>query len=266
MAYCRPAGPIIAAIFVTFAIGSNALSQTPEPGAAPSYFQPPGDHEIPKDRLGAQIRLGANIFSQTRKYAVRYAGRAMSCSDCHLNGGRQANAAPMWAAVLVYPRYRLRPDRVQTIEDQIRSCFIRGMNGIAPPPNAPELRALVAYFHFLARGAPLGVSLPGRGFPSAPKTAQDPSSERGAEVYAAHCRTCHGDGTSRPALFGWKSYNKGSRFIDTDVLAGFLWGSGDHLGGAKLGPQQIKDVAAWINLHERPPDPNKGLLEGLLDR
>ncbi len=264
MAYRRPRSwvLVLSTAFIAVLSSSSAFAQS-QPGASQVYFQPPAEADIPDDRLGAQIRLGANIFSDTRKFAPRYAGRAMSCSDCHLNNGRQPNAAPMWAAVLVYPRYRLRSDRVESIEDRVRSCFIRGMNGIAPPPNAPELRALVAYFHFLAQGAPLGVSMPGRGFSSVPKTPKDPSSERGAKVYTSFCEHCHSD-PGQPALFGWKSYNKGSLFMDTGVLAGFVWGA--HLSGAKLTPQQTKDVAAWINVHERPPDPTKGLLEGLFAR
>jgi cytochrome c len=50
-----------------------------------------------------------------------------------------------------------------------------------------------------------------------------------------------------------------------DLLAGFLKANMPY-DKPDLTDQQALDIAAWIALQERWPDPRKGLLTGLLER
>jgi len=234
----------------------------------------PNIGDLPQDKYGDLVRQGARIFTNTPEYARRYSGNGLSCSNCHLNAGRQSHAAPMWAAWGMYPAYLAKTDRVNTFEERVQQCFRFSLNGIAPPLDSHEVRALVAYSQWLARGKPAGVELPGRGFPTITRTGSDPNPLRGKSIYAQRCVACHGengeghkDGNtySAPPVWGMDSFNKGAGFQRIDLLAGFLKAN-MPVGKPDLTDQDALDLAAWINLQERWPDPRKGLLRGLLEK
>ncbi|NOZ10726.1 MAG: c-type cytochrome [Gammaproteobacteria bacterium] len=239
------------------------------------YHQTPKDQDIPKDSYGNEVRLGKKIFTQTYKYARRYVGNGMSCAHCHLDAGRKANAAPMWAAYGMYPAYRRKSNRTNTLEERIQQCFRFSLNGISPALDAPELRALTSYMHFLSKGVPVGVSMPGRGYPQVKKTGFDPNPARGKEVYKAKCVSCHGTkgrGKDRPGggyiyppLWGNDSYNKAAGMHQIELLASFIKANMPKNKEGSLSNQEALDVAAFINAQLRPGDPRKGLIQSLLD-
>lgn len=240
-----------------------------------SYHTPPQEVEIPKDKYGDEVRFGKKIFIQTSQYARRYSGNGLSCSNCHLDGGRRANAAPLWAAFGMYPLLSARDDRTLTFEERIQQCFRFALNGIAPTRDAPEMRALVSYAHFLARGVPVGKNMPGRGFPQVIRTGQDPNHNRGIEVYQKKCARCHGlegdgilhsnGGYEVPPLWGSDSFNAGSSMAKIDVLAGFIKANMPPGEEWVLTDQDTLDVAAYIHLKSRPWDPRQGLLRGFVE-
>lgn len=228
------------------------------------------ESEIPNDKYGDDVRLGLKIFTQTAKYAGRYSGNDLSCSNCHLDQGRREHAAPMWGAIGMYPAYKSRNDRNNTLEDRIQQCFQFSLNGFAPSPDSPEIRALLSYIHFISRGVPIGFNMPGRGFPQVTKTGVDPSPSRGLKAYELHCKSCHqedgagqrnADGTYKtPPLWGRNAYNKAAGFNRTRLLAGFIKAN-MPLNNANLSDQEALDIAAYINQQIRPGDPRKGLFD-----
>lgn len=257
------------------------LTQIPQPKSAakseiaPRYHVPPKESEIPGDKYGDDVRLGLRIFTETPKYARRYVGNQLTCANCHLDAGRRPHAAPLWAAYGMYPAYKAKSDRNDTFEERIQQCFRFSMNGISPALDTPEMRALVSYAHFLARGAPTGVDLPGRGYPDVARTSRDPSPTRGAAAYKTKCAACHGgdgegqkkeDGTyANPPLWGFDSYNKGAGLAQNALLAGFIKANMALGRGGSLSDQEVVDLAAFINLQLRPGDPRKGILRGMFD-
>ena len=243
-------------------------------GSAP-YLQPRPLEAAPQDKYGDDVRRGHQIFTETWRHARRYAGNDLACANCHLDAGRKANAAPMWAAYGMYPAYRRQGDRNTTLEERIQDCFRFSMNGFAPALDAPEIRALVSYFHFLAQGVPVGVSMPGRGYPQLVQTGQDPNANRGAVLYKERCADCHGPtgagkpreggGHLSPPLWGNDSYNKGAGLHRVEVLAGFLKANMPQGAEFSLTDQEAFDLAAFISQQPRPRDPRKGLLKGLFE-
>lgn len=242
-----------------------------------SYHVPPPLEQIPQDKYGDEVRLGHKIFTETWRYARRYAGNDLSCSNCHIDAGRKANAAPMWAAFGMYPAYRSKSDRNTTLEERIQGCFRFSLNGFAPALDAPEVRALVSYFHYLSKGVPVGTDMPGRGFPQVVDTGTDPSPTRGSHAYKAKCTVCHGEngagkraegqkaGWLFPPLWGMGSYNKGTGLHQSRHLAGFLKANMPQGAEFTLSDQEALDLAAFINLQLRPRDPRNGLIKGLLE-
>lgn len=254
---------------------SSARSRSLSEIAKTKRHEPPGDHTIPNDQYGADVRLGQRIFTQTPAVARRYSGNGLACSNCHLDAGRRTHAAPLWAAYGMYPAYHAKNDRNITLEERIQQCFRFSLNGIAPALDTPEIHALVSYAHFLAKGAPVGVEMLGRGFPEIARTGFDPNPTRGGAVYKAKCANCHGDdgqgqktaagSYANPPLWGLDSYNKGAGFARHDLLAGFIKANMPLGQGGTLSNQEALDLAVFINLQIRPADPRKGLLTGWIE-
>lgn len=252
---------------------SRALNELLRSGRP--YHQPPDLSTLASDKYADDVRLGYKIFTETRQYARRYTGNDLACRHCHLDAGRAANAAPMWAAFGMYPSYKRRNDRNNSLEDRIQQCFRFSLNGFAPTLDSPEVRALVAYFHFLSHGVPIGVEMPGRGFPQVVETGKDPSPSRGDQTFKRKCVACHGvDGAGvrndtggylYPPLWGRGAYNKGSGFYDNQTLAGFIKANMPPTQHWSLSDQEALDLAAYINLQFRPWDPRRGMIHGLFD-
>jgi len=239
------------------------------------YFSPPDETTIPNDKYGADVRLGLNIFTKTKEYANRYVGNGLVCSNCHLDRGRKPHAAPMWAAYSMYPAYRARDDRNINLAERIQQCFRFSLNGFAPAFDAPEIRALISYMHFLSSNVPVGKQMPGRGFPQIMKTGFDPSPSRGEIIYKSKCVECHGangegktENTGKfiyPPLWGKNAFNKAAGFSRITLLAGFIKANMPFGQEWSLTDQESLDLAAYINLQIRPWDPRKGFLKSLFN-
>jgi len=259
---------VVAAVVGLAAFGAGVgISRLPSPVAAPStvkVFVPPPDWAIPNDDFGKQVALGREIFTDTARLAPRFVGNDLKCSNCHLDAGRLANSSPLWAAYVMFPQYRAKNGHVNTFAERMQGCFRYSMNGKAPPLGDPVLVALESYAAFLAKGAPLGTKLPGRGYPRLAAPAMAPDYVRGREVYSAECAMCHrSDGAGQsadgamvfPPLWGRRSYNWGAGMAEINDAAGFIKANMPLSQGGKLTDQQAWDVAAYIDGQPRPQDP-----------
>jgi thiosulfate dehydrogenase len=264
----------------------QAAAPADAPSAAPAQqaaFAPPSLESIPDGPQGEAIRRGRALFINTGAAAPRYAGSGLNCSNCHLDEGRLANAAPMWAAWGMYPAYRTKNDQINTMEDRILGCFTFSMNAPAapaggPPPYGDDIyRDLQSYFAWLATGAPAGVEMSGRGFVTVPKPALAPDPARGRAVYEQQCSACHQpggegmrnpDGTyANPPLWGAGSFNWGAGMARIATAAGFIKSNMPLGQGGTLNDQQAWDVAAYITSRERPRDPRQtGSIEAARER
>ena len=245
-------------------------------GMQGAVFSPPSESEIPKNEFGDMIVLGKNIFVNTQQYAKAYVGNGLNCANCHLDNGRKADSAPLWAAYALYPAYRKKTGQVDTIGSRIQGCFRYSMNGTPPALDSKEMTALVTYHYWLAKGAPTGVKLPGQGYLELPKPPLEPDISRGAEVYKNNCALCHGangEGAMAngayvfPPLWGKDSFNWGAGMHRINTAAGFIKANMPYGRGGMLTDQQAWDVAMFMNSHERPKDPRaKGSLAQTRDQ
>lgn len=253
--------------FITLAaavsLGVAGLAAAGAAWADPADFSPPAETEMPTGGFGAAVALGRDIFTDPAKHAGAFVGNDLKCSNCHLDKGRQANAAPMWAAYVAYPAFREKNDRVDTFEERLQDCFRYSMNGKAPPLGDPTLLALEAYAYWLAKGAPTGAAMAGRGFPELAKPERLDLA-KGAETYSQKCAMCHGPegaGVSSggsvifPPLWGPRSYNWGAGMTSVETAAGFIKANMPLGMGGTLSDEEAWNVAAYFNSHERPQDP-----------
>lgn len=244
-----------------------------QPVGHDGYFVPPTDAEIPDGPNGDAIKRGRDLFIDTGKVAPQYVGNSMACAQCHLDGGRRENSAPMWAAYVQYPKYRSKNKKVNTLEERIQGCFTYSMNaqaspaGKAPPPGDDVYKDLMIYMHWMADGAPTGESMRGGGYIKVPQTKDGYDWKRGQKVFAQNCALCHGaDGQGRreadgklrfPPLWGPEAYNWGAGMSRIDTAAGFIKANMPLGKPYSLTDQEAWDVAAFINSHERPKDPRQ---------
>ncbi len=248
-----------AALLAGLGIGSFGIVH-----AGTSAFQPPPDDAIPKGELGDAVRLGQAIFHDPRTRAGAFVGNDLACTNCHLDDGRLAGSAPLWAAWVSYPAFRKKTGQVDSFEERLRGCFRYSMNGREPPPGDPVLVALQAYAFFLAKGLPTGEEPQGRGYPEVPKPAMAPDYARGQATYAGKCAACHGadgagqvsDGTvAVPPLWGAHSYNWGAGMASVKNAAGFIRANMPYGQGGTLSAQDAWDLATYVDSQVRPQDP-----------
>ena len=252
----RPARSVVFLVSIFLAVSAQAETKT--------RFTPPSEASLPADKFGELVLEGKDLFVHTDKLRGKYVGNNLKCVNCHMDAGRHADASPLWAAYTMYPALRKKTGRVDTFEERLQGCFKYSMNGTAPPAGSRELVALTTYSYWLASNAPVGVSLPGRGYPKLKNPAQTPSIERGAKVYAAQCSICHGQNgagtqvdttTVFPPLWGKDSFNWGAGMHRIDTAAGFIKANMPLSKPNSLSDQEAWDVASFINSRERPQDP-----------
>ncbi len=227
-----------------------------------------GVHENPY--TAEQIRRGYRIFRNSVDLAGEFVGNDMDCSSCHLNGGQKIKALPLVGVAGLFPQYRNRDARLVSLEDRIRGCFIRSMNGTAPPFDHPVTLALSAYIHWLSDGVPTGESPAWRGLNTIPVESRIPIEEldlvRGEELYNDQCAACHGldgvgfnlGGLAEPApLWGPRSWNDGAGAARIWRLAGFIRHAMPLTAPGSLTDEEAQLISAWVNSHERPEFPTK---------
>lgn len=226
----------------------------------------PDESTIPDDEYGAAVRRGLQIANHTYKELPDNVGNQLNCTSCHLGNGSEAFAAPWNNMPSIYPIYRTRAGRVNSIQERINGCFERSMNGKALDLGSDDMNAMVSYMSWLSQDLPFGVSPEGRGFVKVDKTLE-PNTDNGKKLFAEKCSVCHGtegegqyndDGTYLyPAVAGDKSFNDGAGMARTYTAAAFIKGKMPFGQGNSLSDQEAVDIAAYFTHLPRPVKANK---------
>lgn len=225
-----------------------------------ALFAPPSPETIPGDLRGEQIRLGYKMIVDTQEYGKRYVGNALTCTNCHLDGGLNPNSASFVGISRLYPQYRERAGRQMTLADRINECFERSMNGKPLPPDSVKLTGIVAYIEWLSKNVPAGSTVPWRGIPRLTSTHQ-PDPINGKKVFEKKCVFCHGSdgqGTmAAPPVWGPRSYNIGAGMARVTVAAAFIKANMPRGWGWTVTDDEALDAAVYINTQPRPDFPDK---------
>ncbi|MDQ3683900.1 MAG: c-type cytochrome [Bacteroidota bacterium] len=236
----------------------------------------PDISQIPHDKFGDAVKYGRELMINTALYIGpqgtngKYLGNKMNCTNCHQDAGTKAFSFSLMQSHEVYPQYRAREGKVLTLADRINNCIERPHNGKPLPLDSKEMIAFLSYFKwingFTSKTEKIkGVKNLEISFP--PRAA---SSEKGRQLFALHCQSCHGangEGQLRadnityayPPLWGETAYQRGSSMHRVIKMAQWLKAN-MPFGKATwdkpfLSDEEALDIAAFVNddvIHKRP--------------
>ncbi|WP_343894788.1 c-type cytochrome [Craurococcus roseus] len=240
----------------------------------------PDPDALPDDAYGRAVRRGRDLIARTSSTigpdaadpAMRFAGNGLDCQSCHLQAGTQQFGLPLAGVWGVFPTYIGREDEVRTLEERVNGCMERSMNGRALPVEGPEMKAILTYVRHISAPERVGQSLHGRGSPPLPLPDRAADPERGRQIYADACATCHGaDGQGQrleapeaaetgrryrfPPLWGPDSYNDGAGMARTITAARFVHANmplGTTFEAPAIGAEDAFDAMAFVNTQPRP--------------
>lgn len=227
----------------------------------------------PDGARGERVRYGEQLVAHTPKYlgpaaessALRLAGNALACSNCHLSKGTQANALGFVGVAHRYPAYYAPLGREVSLAERINACFERSLNAQALPAEGREIQAFVAYMEWLSEKVPQDQLPVGAGLPQIDLPQRKANLVAGEAIYRASCQACHGEqglgllrdkaapgaGYTFPPVAGPDSYGQGSNMARLSVAARYIHAN-MPLGRAVLTAGEAYDVAAYMNSLPRP--------------
>jgi len=235
---------------------------------APDPYLAQTDHEK------ALIAYGRDLVARTQDYfgesgLVRPGSiNGMSCQNCHLEAGSKPFGNNYFAVASTYPQMRARSGALETIPKRVNDCFQRSLNGQPIDTTSREMRAIIAYMHWLGTGVPKGEKPKGTGVMEVAFLDRAADPEKGRQIYAAKCASCHAaDGhglpmpdspRNYPPLWGEKSYNEAAGLFRMSRFAGYVKANmpfGATYQNPQLTDEEAWDVAAFVNTQPRPKHP-----------
>lgn len=245
---------------------NSSFAPVGDSAAASASIKMPDESTIPDNELGDSIRRGLHLVNNTYTELPDHVGNRLNCTSCHLGNGSEAYAAPWNGLTGIFPIYRSRDARVNSLQERINGCFQRSMNGKPLDPTSDDMNAMIAYMGWLSQGIPVGVSPEGRGFVKV-NNELEPNPENGKQLFAEKCALCHGDngqgqytddgGYIYPAVAGADSFNDGAGMARTYKAAAFIKGKMPFGQGNTLSDQEAVDIASYFTQLDRPVKANK---------
>lgn len=211
-----------------------------------------------------KVMLGYRIMCETGRYAKEYVGNSLRCINCHFLGGNtlggRNGAISLVGVSSWYPAYSERSKTTINLADRLDNCFMRSLNGKAPPPDSPEMESLIAYLGWISKDVANIKDPPWRGLKEL-KSQKQPNTVKGAILYQQKCATCHGangEGISKnhntlqiPPVWGPHSFNDGAGMHRLDLLSSFIYYNMPY-ENPSLNEYEAIDIAGFIRLQKRP--------------
>lgn len=266
---------LILVLFVGFTIllflPPDVFKGKPTPGSIAKSWEAPDIKLIPDNDSGKLIAYGRELIINTSQYlgpkgSVRIMSNGMNCQNCHLNAGTKYFGNNYSAVASTYPKYRSRSGSIETIEKRVNDCLQRSLNGSTLDSMSREMRAIVAYMHWVGKDVKKAESPEGAGLTSLPFLNRAASPEMGKLVYQQNCIACHGDQGQgllttvdsvriNPPLWGNHSYNTGAGLYRLSRFAAYVKVNmplGVTFALPLLSDEEAWDVAAYVNSMPRP--------------
>jgi len=231
----------------------------------------PDSSLIPNSPEGALIRYGRELIRSTSFYfgpkgRISLQANGMNCQNCHLEAGTRNFANPFSGVASLYPQFRPRSGRIESIEFKINECLERSLNGKKIDSACLEMKSMVAYVKWLGTGIPKGLKPQGAGTDELALMSRAADPGKGSIIFQLKCQSCHGregqgllnaDQTTYvyPPLWGEHSYNTSAGMYRITKLAGYIKYAmplGTRYPATQLSDAEAWDVAAFVNSKPHP--------------
>lgn len=234
-------------------------------------WKAPDTAMIPKNKEGDLIRYGRDLIARTSNYLgphgiVMNISNGMNCQNCHLDAGTKPFGNNYGSVASLYPKFRARSARVESIEKRVNDCFERSLNGKPLDSLAKEMRAIVAYIHWVGKDVPKGKQAPGSGFVEMNWLSRAADPVKGRKLYLQKCQICHGySGEGQklsansyyiyPPLWGENSFTTGAGLYRISNFARYIrtnMPNGATFEKPILSEEEAWDIAAFVESLPRP--------------
>jgi thiosulfate dehydrogenase len=238
----------------------------------PVYWHAPDTSTIPKNADGDLIRYGRDLIVRTAFYlgpkgVVENISNGMNCQNCHLEAGTKPFGNNYGSVASTYPKFRQRSASLESIERRINDCLERSLNGRPLDSLSREMRAMVAYIHWLGKDVPRNRIAVGSGLADLPYLNRAADPVRGKKLFMEKCRVCHGTSGEglklRPAdahyiyppLCGENSFNTGAGLYRISNFAKYIRANMPQpatYDKPVLAEDEAWDIAAFVLSLPRP--------------
>lgn len=245
---------------------ANKPAKTEKP-----LWQAPAESAMKTAKNGELIQYGKELIANTALYLgpngkVAHVSNGMNCQNCHLDAGTKPWGNNYSAVAATYPKFRARSGTTESIVKRVNDCFERSLNGKSLDSTSREMKAIVAYIHFLGDSVPKGKNPNGSGIWEVPYLDRAADPTKGKLAYQQKCVSCHGatgqgiakpdgSGYTFPPLWGPHSYNQGAGLFRISRLAGYIKANmplGASWDNPQLTDEEAWDIAAFVNSMPRP--------------
>ena len=239
-----------------------------------SIWVGPGKYQVSLGTdSGELIAYGRDLIENTSSYlgpkgSVSQITNGMNCQNCHLSAGTIPWGNNYGAVASSYPLLRARSGGMESIVKRVSDCMERSLNAEkAVDSNSREMKAIVAYMHWVGQGVPKKTKPKGSGIMEIPFLNRAADPEKGKLVYTNKCQRCHnadGQGQKKtdetgyvyPPLWGPHSYNTAAGLFRLTRFAGYVknnmpFGEVSY-HNPDLTNEEAWDVAAYVNSQSRP--------------
>jgi thiosulfate dehydrogenase len=244
------------------------------PAAASSAddWEAPDINSLPDDEHGRMIRYGHELISNTSlffgpKGNIAALTNGMNCGNCHIDAGARSFGGSFSAVASLYPQFRNRSGKIESIEFRVNDCMMRSLNGKPIDSASNEMQAMVAYLKWIGKDVPKNKKPAGAGLEDLPFLDRAADPEKGKLVFMLKCTSCHGENGEGilnhdssfylyPPLWGPNSFNISAGLYRISRIASFVknnmpYGLASH-DSPKLTDEESWDVAAYIISQPRP--------------
>lgn len=240
-----------------FAACASGTTSAPSDATAKSTATLYDVKALPTGPLGASIREGHDIITDTQHTMKGYVTANLTCGSCHVNAGTTPRGGSFIGTYGRFPQWNKRAHRVIALQDRLAECFLYSMNGRTPAYNSKAMIALVSYIAYLSRDVPVGKPVAESDRFIVPLPSASPNVAHGQTLYAQKCASCHqangaGVASTFPPLWGPTSFNRGAGMAHIDRMAGFVRYNMPQNAPGTLSLADAYDVSAWVLSHERP--------------